>query len=421
MPLLIPSEVWAKWKPVLEELHAEYEFPVNTKSELNVLLSCYGGEGISFCTNQDHWRFTCDIVRSGDNIEEITTICVIRRPERGKVADGWLITQTCKIHGPQNADKVVDDRNIGWFRITGNGHSYQHCCGGEITGPYITKVSWGNWDVLRLRVNHHWNVQQIASLRQQLQERQSEKLLKRKVSLVDLTEDDTADSPTVKKLRKSKAKYKDGKAEAEDRAAAAEDRASAAESRASAAESRKKSMEQEIETLRGELIQKKMLVTKKDKAIDDLRRQYAIKDVSLQNLREEVARQKKNIALNHNEDLNEHLKSAMKIEDDKAIELATENTVLKGVVDRQKTDIKELEGKLTHRNRCLVEYRREKKRLEYFILEEVPQYKIPVNLLVQAGDSDTHAASVISTHASDHNGNIHPDRQALVQTPSAQS
>ncbi|KAI8226976.1 hypothetical protein K4K54_003306 [Colletotrichum sp. SAR 10_86] len=314
MPILISSDAWAKWQPVIEELHADYEFPVKTKTELNAILSLYTGEGISFCLNQDHWRFIIDVIRSRDDvIEDIVTISVIKRPQGNiNTANGWLITRTCDIHGALNADK--------------------------------------------------------------LQEKKSETSSKRKLSVVAVTEDDIAESPAFKKLRKSKDKYKDAKTEAEDRATAAEDRG--------------KHLEQEIESLRGELLQKKMLVAQKDKAINDLRREYAIKDVSLQSLREEVAKQRKRPSTGR-EDLGEHLESAMKINEDKAVGLVTENSVLKGVVDRQKAEMNELTRKLTRGNRAMDTKSRDFKRLQELVLREVPQEKIPGNLRgLQADDSN---------------------------------
>ncbi|KAI8239279.1 hypothetical protein K4K55_002042 [Colletotrichum sp. SAR 10_96] len=290
MPILISSDAWAKWQPVIEELHADYEFPVKTKTELNAILS------------------------RDDVIEDIVTISVIKRPQGNtNTANGWLITRTCDIHGALNADK-------------------------------------------------------------QLQEKKSETSSKRKLPVVAVTEDDIAESPAFKKLRKSKDKYKDAKTEAEDRATAAEDRG--------------KHLEQEIESLRGELLQKKMLVAQKDKAINDLRREYAIKDVSLQSLREQVAKQRKGPSTG-GEDLGEHLESAMKINEDKAVGLATENSVLKGVVDRQKAEMNELTRKLTRGNRAMDTKSRDFKRLQELGLREVPQEKIPGNLRgLQANDSN---------------------------------
>ncbi|KAE9566891.1 hypothetical protein CGMCC3_g16943, partial [Colletotrichum fructicola] len=114
MPILISSDAWAKWQPVIEELHADYEFPVKTKTELNAILSLYTGEGISFCLNQDNWRFIIDVIRSRDDvIEDIVTISVIKRPQGNTdTANGWLITRTCDIHGALNADKVVENRDL---------------------------------------------------------------------------------------------------------------------------------------------------------------------------------------------------------------------------------------------------------------------------------------------------------------------
>ncbi|KAI8168866.1 hypothetical protein K4K49_002513 [Colletotrichum sp. SAR 10_70] len=376
MPILISSDAWAKWQPVIEELHADYEFPVKTKTELNAILSLYTGEGISFCLNQDHWRFIIDVIRSRDDvIEDIVTISVIKRPQGNtNTANGWLITRTCDIHGALNADKVVENRDLAWFGILKNSLSHKQCCRVEVTGPYVAQAPSGNWKGIRLAVNQYSYVREIASLRQQLQEKKSETSSKRKLSVVTVTEDDIAESPAFKKLRKSKAKYKDAKTEAEDRATAAEDRG--------------KELEQEIESLRGELLQKKMLVAQKDKAINDLRREYAIKDVSLQSLREQVAKQRKGPSTG-GEDLGEHLESAMKINEDKAIGLATENSVLKGVVDRQKAEMNELTRKLTRGNRAMDTKSRDFKRLQELVLREVPQQKIPGNLRgLQADDSN---------------------------------
>ncbi|KAJ5018845.1 hypothetical protein K4K57_003208 [Colletotrichum sp. SAR 10_99] len=376
MPILISSDAWAKWQPVIEELHADYEFPVKTKTELNTILSLYTGEGISFCLNQDHWRFIIDVIRSRDDvIEDIVTISVIKRPQGNtNTANGWLITRTCDIHGALDADKVVENRDLAWFGILKNSLSHKQCCRVEVTGPYVAQAPLGNWKGIRLAVNQYSYVREIASLRQQLQEKKSETSSKRKLPVVAVTEDDIAESPAFKKLRKSKDKYKDAKTEAEDRATAAEDRG--------------KHLEQEIESLRGELLQKKMLVAQKDKAINDLRREYAIKDVSLQSLREQVAKQRKGPSTG-GEDLGEHLESAMKINEDKAVGLATENSVLKGVVDRQKAEMNELTRKLTRGNRAMDTKSRDFKRLQELGLREVPQEKIPGNLRgLQANDSN---------------------------------
>ncbi|KAF4840112.1 hypothetical protein CGCSCA4_v010557 [Colletotrichum siamense] len=404
MPILISSDAWAKWQPVIEELHADYEFPVKTKTELNAILSLYTGEGISFCLNQDHWRFIIDVIRSRDDvIEDIVTISVIKRPQGNtNTANGWLITRTCDIHGALNADKVVENRDLAWFGILKNSLSHKQCCRVEVTGPYVAQAPLGNWKGIRLAVNQYSYVREIASLRQQLQEKKSETSSKRKLPVVAVTEDDIAESPAFKKLRKSKDKYKDAKTEAEDRATAAEDRG--------------KHLEQEIESLRGELLQKKMLVAQKDKAINDLRREYAIKDVSLQSLREEVAKQRKRPSTGR-EDLGEHLESAMKINEDKAVGLVTENSVLKGVVDRQKAEMNELTRKLTRGNRAMDTKSRDFKRLQELVLREVPQEKIPGNLRgLQADDSNNQLFT--SFRAPHENGHAHPGPESSFHTPS---
>ncbi|KAK2763592.1 hypothetical protein CKAH01_15933 [Colletotrichum kahawae] len=405
MPILISSDAWAKWQPVIEELHAEYEFPVKTKTELNALLSLYTGEGISFCLNQDHWRYLIDVIRSSDVIEDIVTISVIKRPQgNSTVADGWLITRICDIHGALNADKVVEDRDLAWFEMIKN-NLRRNCCRVEVSGPYVAQPPMGNWRGVRSAINQHSHVQEIASLRQQLQERKSDTSSKRKLSAVAVTQDDIAQSPAFKKLRRRKAKYKDAKTEAEDRASAAEDRG--------------KSMELEIERLRVEVLEKKMLLTQKDKAMDDLRREYAIKDVSLGSLREQVAKQKNGFSTGA-EDLGEHLESAMKIDDDKTIGLATENSVLKGVVDQQKAEMNELTRKLTGGNRAMETKSKEFKRLQELVLREVPQDKIPVNLRVSHAD-DSNIQSFASFRAVNGNGNNHPGPETLIQTPSNQN
>ncbi|KAJ0385576.1 hypothetical protein COL922a_006075 [Colletotrichum nupharicola] len=398
MPILISSDAWAKWQPVIEELHADYEFPVKTKTELNAILSLYTGEGISFCLNQDNWRFIIDVIRSRDDvIEDIVTISVIKRPQGNtNTANGWLITRTCDIHGALNADKVVENRDLAWFGILKNSLSQKQRCRVEVTGPYVAQAPLGNWKGIRLAVNQYSYVREIAPLRQQLQEKKSETSSKRKLSVVAVTEDDIAESPAFKKLRKSKDKYKDAKTEAEDRATAAEDRG--------------KDLEQEIESLR------EMLVAQKDKAINDLRREYAIKDVSLQSLCEQVAKQRKGPSTG-GEDLGEHLKSAMKINEDKAIGLATESSVLKGVVDRQKAEMNELTKKLTHGNRAMDTKSRDFKRLQELVLKEVPQDKIPGNIRgLQADDSNNQLFT--SFRAPDKNGHGHPGPESSFHTPS---
>ncbi|EQB52932.1 hypothetical protein CGLO_07402 [Colletotrichum gloeosporioides Cg-14] len=315
MSLLITSDAWAKWQPVIEELYADYEFPVATRSQFNALLALYSGDGISFRTIHDHWRFVVDTIRSGDSIEDIVSICVIARSEKGSVDDGWVITRTCAIHGNQNADKTVKGRNLSWFKVTSDGRSYQHCCRAEVVGPYGAHTPWRSWEGTRLCINQHSYAQEIVSLRQQLEGSKNTKSSKRKQSEIVVIEDDIEESPVVKKLRKSKAKYKDAKTEAEDRAIAAENHAA--------------NLEDELATLRVEAAEKKTLLAKKDKAMDDLRRESAIKDGSLQKLRDQ------------------DLEASMRANEAKITDLASENNVLKGVVDSQKAEMEHLKTRLT--------------------------------------------------------------------------
>ncbi|KAI8261122.1 hypothetical protein K4K58_001479 [Colletotrichum sp. SAR11_239] len=333
MSLLITSDAWAKWQPVIEELYADYEFPVATRSQFNALLALYSGDGISFRTIHDHWRFVIDTIRSGDSIEDIVSICVIARSEKGSVDDGWVITRTCAIHGNQNAEKVVQGRNLSWFKVTSDGRSYQHCCRAEVVGPYGAHHPWRSWEGTRLCINQHSYAQEIVSLRQQLEESKNTKSSKRKQSEIVVIEDDIEESPVVKKLRKSKAKYNDAKTEAEDRAIAAENHAA--------------NLEDELATLRAEAAEKKTLLAKKDKAMDDLRRESAIKDGSLQKLRDQVAKHKSKKKTIQDSDITEDLEASMRANEAKITDLASENNVLKGVVDSQKTEMEHLKTRLT--------------------------------------------------------------------------
>lgn len=151
MPIHITSDAWARWQPVIEELYANYDFPFNTRRNLNALLALYGGEGFSIRNTRDRWRFVMDTIRSGDAIEDVVGISVIARGQKMGL-EGWVISRKCDIHNVESPNKAVEGRDLTWFKVTSDGRSFQHCCREEVTGPFPAHVPWRSWESTRLTI-----------------------------------------------------------------------------------------------------------------------------------------------------------------------------------------------------------------------------------------------------------------------------